>query len=230
MNEVPLLIGGERRVATGRASFQRRDPVSGDVAVTAAAATPADALAAVEAAARAFPAWSASAPGERRRLLLRAADVLEALGAEFAQAMASETGATAAWAGFNVALAAAMLREAAALTTAVRGHSLASDTPGCLSLSLRQPAGVVLGIAPWNAPVILGVRAIATPLACANTVVLKASEVCPRTHLLIGEALQRAGFPPGVVNVISNAPADAAARCSRSRSRPKSLSKSRHTE
>jgi acyl-CoA reductase-like NAD-dependent aldehyde dehydrogenase len=76
-------------------------------------------------------------------------------------------------------------------------------------MGVRQPAGVVLGIAPWNAPVILGVRAIATPLACGNTVVLKGSENCPRTHQLIVEAFQDAGFPPGVVNYITNAPADA---------------------
>jgi acyl-CoA reductase-like NAD-dependent aldehyde dehydrogenase len=70
---------------------------------------------------------------------------------------------------------------------------------------------VVLGIAPWNAPVILGVRAIATPLACGNTVVLKGSETVPATHGLIVEALQRGrAFPPGVVNFVTNAPADAA--------------------
>jgi acyl-CoA reductase-like NAD-dependent aldehyde dehydrogenase len=69
---------------------------------------------------------------------------------------------------------------------------------------------VVLGIAPWNAPVILGVRAVATPLACGNTVILKASEMCPATHRLIGEALREGGLPPGVVNVVTNAPADAA--------------------
>jgi acyl-CoA reductase-like NAD-dependent aldehyde dehydrogenase len=66
-----------------------------------------------------------------------------------------------------------------------------------------------LGIAPWNAPVILGVRAVATPLACSNTVVLKASEICPATHRLIGEALRAAGLPPGVINVVTNAPAGA---------------------
>jgi benzaldehyde dehydrogenase (NAD) len=76
-------------------------------------------------------------------------------------------------------------------------------------MGVRQPAGVVLGIAPWNAPVILGVRAIATPLACGNTVVFKGSELCPRTHQLIVDALQEAGFPAGVVNYITNAPADA---------------------
>jgi benzaldehyde dehydrogenase (NAD) len=76
-------------------------------------------------------------------------------------------------------------------------------------MAIRQPAGVVLGIAPWNAPVILGVRAIATPLACGNTVILKGSENCPRTHQLIIEAFQEAGFPAGVVNYVTNAPEDA---------------------
>ena len=105
--------------------------------------------------------------------------------------MAAETGATAGWAGFNVHLAAGMLREAASLTTQIAGEVIPSDMPGCLAMAIRQPAGVVLGIAPWNAPVILGVRAIATPLACGNTVVLKASETCPGTHRLIGEACAR---------------------------------------
>jgi acyl-CoA reductase-like NAD-dependent aldehyde dehydrogenase len=78
-------------------------------------------------------------------------------------------------------------------------------------MAVRQPAGVVVGIAPWNAPVILGVRALAMPLACGNTVVLKASELCPGAHQLIGQAFIEAGLPKGVVNVVTNAPADAAA-------------------
>jgi benzaldehyde dehydrogenase (NAD) len=115
------------------------------------------------------------------------------------------------WAGFNVMLAAGMIREAAALTTQIGGEVIPSDVPGSLAMGLRQPAGVVLAMAPWNAPVILGVRAIATPLACGNTVVFKGSENCPHTHLLIAQAFQEAGLPPGVLNYISNAPADAAA-------------------
>ena len=123
--------------------------------------------------------------------------------------MAAETGSTAIWAGFNCMLAAGMVREAAAMTTQITGEVIPSDMPGSLALGYRQPVGVVLGIAPWNAPVILGVRAIAMPLACGNTVVLKASEMCPGTHRLIGEVLQEAGLPPGVVNVVTNAPKDA---------------------
>jgi acyl-CoA reductase-like NAD-dependent aldehyde dehydrogenase len=70
---------------------------------------------------------------------------------------------------------------------------------------------VVLGIAPWNAPIILAVRAIATPLACGNTVILKGSELCPRTHGLIIEAFVEAGFGDGIVNFVTNAPDQAGA-------------------
>ena len=125
--------------------------------------------------------------------------------------MAAETGASGIWAGFNVHLAAGMLLEAASITTQISGEVIPSNVPGNLALAVRQPAGVVLGIAPWNAPIILAVRAIATPLACGNTVVLKGSEISPATHGLIIEALQEAGFPAGVVNFVTNAPADAGA-------------------
>ena len=124
--------------------------------------------------------------------------------------MADELRASEPWARFNVMLGAGMVREAAALTTQITGEVIPSDKPGLLSLALREPAGVVLGIAPWNAPVILGCRAIATPLACGNTVVLKASERCPRTHELIVDAFAAAGFPDGVVNLVTNEPSQAA--------------------
>lgn len=181
------------------------------MATIAPAATTEDAVAAVDAAAEAFKTWSTTGPGERRALLMKASHALEAKAEAFAAVVAAETGASAIWAGFNVHLAAGMLLEAASLTTQISGEVIPSDVPGNLAMAVRQPAGVVLGIAPWNAPVILAVRAIATPLACGNTVVLKGSEICPATHGLIVEALQEAGFPKGVVNFVTNAPADAAA-------------------
>lgn len=211
MNTISLLINGERLPASSGATFERRNPLDGSVATTAPAATVSDALAAVDAAAKAFPAWSALGPGERRSLLMKAAHALEAKGAAFAIAVAAETGGSAMWAGFNVHLAAGILLEAASMTTQISGEVIPSDVPGSLAMGLRQAAGVVLGMAPWNAPIILGVRAIAMPLACGNTVVLKASELCPATHSLIVEALQEAGFPKGVVNFITNAPQDAPA-------------------
>ncbi|MFN3984551.1 MAG: aldehyde dehydrogenase [Rhodocyclaceae bacterium] len=256
MYECNLLIGGADRAAAGGATFNRIDPVSGEVATRAAAATVADAQAAAEAARAAAPAWAAQPPAARRALLLKAADVLEAKAPEFIARGVAEAGGAPGWYGFNVMLAASMLREAASMTTQVTGETIPSNVPGCFAMSLRQPVGVVLGIAPWNAPLILGVRAIAMPLACGNSVVLKASETCPALHRpvgvvlgiapwnaplilgvraiamplacgnsvvlkasetcpalhrLIGTVFEEAGFPAGVVNVVTNAPDDAPA-------------------
>ncbi|APW40879.1 salicylaldehyde dehydrogenase [Rhodoferax koreense] len=211
MMTIQLHINGENLVAQDRRTFQRRNPVSNEVASTAAAASSRDALQAVEAASRAFAAWSTTGPGERRTLLNKAADELQAAAPGFIQSVIEETGASGLWAGFNLMTAVGILREAAAITTQIAGQVIPSDVPGNISMALRQPAGVVLGIAPWNAPGILGMRAIAVPLACGNTVILKGSECCPATHRMIVDAFERAGFPPGVVNFIAHAPEDAGA-------------------
>ena len=166
------------------------------------------AIAAVDAAAAAFPAWSALGPNDRRQRLSRAADLLASRADDFVAAMSEEIGATRAWAGFNVHLATGMLREAAAMTTQIGGEVIPSDRPDRLAMAMRQPAGVCLGIAPWNAPLILGVRALAMPLACGNTVVLKASELCPKTHSLIGQVMQEA-LGKDVVTVVTNTPEEA---------------------
>ena len=211
MIAVDLMINNANVKAAGNATFERLNPMTGEVAARAAASSADDAVRAADAAAAAFPAWAEMAPAARRALLNKAADLIEAAGAKFAPVMGAETGSTAMWAGFNCMLASGMVREAAAMTTQIAGEIIPSNVPGSLAMGYRQPVGVVAGIAPWNAPVILGVRAIAMPLACGNTVVLKASEMCPGTHRLIGTLFREAGFPPGVVNVVTNAPKDAAA-------------------
>jgi benzaldehyde dehydrogenase (NAD) len=190
--------------------FERINPMTGAVASTAKAMKAPDMAGVAERAASAFPVWAAMGPNARRAILMKAAVALESKADAFVDAMMGEIGATKGWALFNLGLAASMVREAAALTTQMSGEVIPSDKPGCLAMTLREPVGVVLGIAPWNAPIILGVRAIAVPLACGNSVILKASESCPRTHEIIIEAFAEAGFPEGVVNIVTNAPADAA--------------------
>jgi len=207
-SEILLVIGGESRAAMS--TFDRANPVTGDIATRAAAATVDDAIAAVEAAKAAFPAWSALGPNARRAALMKAADALDAKAGDFVDAMMEEIGATEGWARFNIALSSAMVREAASLTTQIGGEVIPSDKPGCIAIAVREAAGVVLSMAPWNAPIILATRAIAVPLACGNTVVLKASEQCPRTHGLIIQAFVEAGLGGGIVNLITNAPQDAA--------------------
>lgn len=206
---VQLLVNAQDRPSSDGQIFESMNPVTKTVSGLVAAATIADANAAVAAAAAAFPEWSNTGPSHRRKLLMRAADLLEERGDVFERVMAEETGATKAWSQFNIKLSAAILRDCASLTTQILGESLPTDTPHMTSLAIRRPVGVVLGMAPWNAPLILGVRAVAAPLACGNTVILKSSELCPRTHRMIGEVLRDAGLSDGVVNVISNAPGDA---------------------
>jgi acyl-CoA reductase-like NAD-dependent aldehyde dehydrogenase len=190
--------------------FERLSPLTGDVVSSATAMTAADMPDIAARAAAAFPAWAAQGPNARRALLMKVADALWARKDAFVAAMIAETGATAGWAMFNIDLAAIVVREAAAITTQITGDVIPSDKPGCIALALKEPAGVILGIAPWNGPIVLAVRAIAVPLACGNTVILKASEICPQTHTLVYEAFVEAGFPEGVVNLVTNAPADAA--------------------
>ncbi|MFZ4687778.1 MAG: aldehyde dehydrogenase [Polymorphobacter sp.] len=189
--------------------FERLGPLTGEVVSSAPAMAAPDMPAIAARAAAAFPAWAAQGPNARRTLLMKVADALWARRDAFVAAMIAETGATAGWAMFNIDLAATVVREAAAITTQITGEVIPSDKPGCIALALKEPVGVILGIAPWNGPIVLAVRAIAVPLACGNTVILKASETCPETHRLVFEAFIEAGFPEGVVNLVTNAPADA---------------------
>lgn len=190
--------------------FERLNPMTGDVASSAEAMQASDMPAIAAKAQKGFEEWSKMGPNARRKVLNKAADALEAKKDDFVQAMMGEIGATAGWAMFNLGLAAGMVREAAALTTQISGEVIPSDHEGTIAMALREPVGVMLGIAPWNAPIILGVRSIAVPLACGNAVIMKASEQCPRTHALIVEAFQEAGFPEGTVMSVTNAPDDAA--------------------
>jgi acyl-CoA reductase-like NAD-dependent aldehyde dehydrogenase len=206
-----LLIGGRWTDAAAGKTFEQAYPYTGEAVGVAAAAGREDARAAADAAQSAFADWSRSTPASRREILLKAADLLVERQEDIARLVTEETGGVFGWGMFNVALAAGMMREAASQTYGLVGEVIPSDVPGKLAMGVRQPAGVVLAIAPWNAPVILSTRAIATPLAYGNTVVLKSSELCPRTHAAVVRAVQDAGIPDGVINLISNAPADAGA-------------------
>jgi vanillin dehydrogenase len=208
--EQQLLIDGEWRTARSGETFSRLNPYTGETATISSAGGREDAHAAVDAAHAAFGQWSKTGPGERRAILSRAAELITERQNEIAATMIEETGATFGWGMFNCMLASGMLREAAAQTYGTLGEVIPSDVPGKLAMAVRAPAGVVVGIAPWNAPVILSARAVAMPLAFGNTVVLKASELCPRTHAHVAAAIADAGVPPGVINFLTNQPRDAA--------------------
>jgi len=201
-----LLIDNDWVNAQDGVTFERRHPVSNALITEAAAASIHDAKKAAESAQAAYKTWRLSPPSERRRLLLKAADILESKTPKFIETMAAEVGASALWAGFNVHLAANVFREAASLATQIQGETIPTDKPGALSMTIRQPVGVIFSMVPWNGTVVLAARAIAYPIVCGNSVVFRGSEASPKTHALIAEALVEAGFPPGVLNYLSNAP------------------------
>ena len=208
MNTQLVIDNKEMPSETGR-THQRKDPLTGLTVSTCAAASVKDALLVAESSRVAFKSWSASPPSERRALLLKAADIIEAKMGDFIAAMKAEVGASDLWAGFNVMLAANLFREAASLATQIQGETIPTDKPNSLSMTIRQPVGPCLSIVPWNGPVVLAARAIAYPLVCGNTVVFRASEVSPMTHRLIANAVYEAGLPEGVLNFITTAPEDA---------------------
>ena len=150
-------------------------------------------------------------PVERSGVLERASELLMERQRDIATLVTEETGGTFGWGMFNVQLGAGMLAYYAGQTDlSAEEEEIPSHIPGKRAKAIRQPVGVVVGIAPWNAPVILGVRAVTAPLAYGNTVVLKASEVCPRTHGAIVDAIRDAGVPSGAINLVTNDPEDAA--------------------
>ncbi len=205
-HDAKQFINGEWTAAADGATYTKKNPYNGEFASQVPAGKREDARRAIEAAHAAFQTWGVTPPALRRGLFLKVADVLERRMQEVAKITAEETGQTFGWGMFNCIWSAGALREAAAQAYAAVGEVIPTDLPDTTAMAIRQPVGVVVGIAPWNAPMILGIRAIAAPLAYGNTVILKASEECPATHLMIASIFEEAGFPKGVVNVITNAP------------------------
>lgn len=203
-------VADAARADGSKACFERLSPMTGAVVTRGVAMTVEQACGLADRAAAALPAWAAQGPAARRSLLLKAAALLAERRDAFIDMMIEELGATELWARINVDHGVLLLQEAASLTTQVTGEIIPSDQPERLSMAVREPAGVVLGIAPWNAPIVLGLRAIATPLACGNTVLFKASEICPGVHGMLAGLFVDAGFPENVTNLITHAPQDAA--------------------
>ena len=183
-------------------TIERVNPATGEIASSEHACDLNDCSHFAAQAAAAFPNWSTTPVEKRAALLKAAADVLEASSDELCASMIQEIGAPLNWARHNVSFAAEILREVATYASEVERSEDIPDKTGVISQAVKAPCGVCLGIVPWNAPLILGVRAIAAPLLCGNTVILKGNEIAPKTFRLLGEALEKAGIPTGVLQVI----------------------------
>ncbi|UKZ75529.1 hypothetical protein TrVFT333_003216 [Trichoderma virens FT-333] len=199
---VPFIINGEDYYP--ERSFDVTSPVTGKVVHRCGAATLADATAAVDAAAAAFKTWRKSTPVQRRDIFLKAADIIQQKSDELVEIMSNETGAATPWALFNINTAAELIRDAASRTSAIEGSFPTLMDPNTSGIVLREPYGVVLSVAPWNAPYILPTRSIAGPVAAGNTVILKASELAPQSMRALVSVFHEAGLPNGVINMIAH--------------------------
>jgi succinate-semialdehyde dehydrogenase / glutarate-semialdehyde dehydrogenase len=183
------------------------DPASGAEVGDVAVAGAVEVRSAVEAAARAFPGWSARSADERAAPLRRAYELVLDRADELARALTLEGGKPLAEARGEVLWGAEFLLWYAEEIRRPWGEILASNRPGQRLYVRHRPRGVVACITPWNFPSSMVTRKIAPAVAAGNTVVLKPAEETPLSAVLLFEIFDEAGFPPGVVNLVCGDPA-----------------------
>jgi betaine-aldehyde dehydrogenase len=202
LRHVRMLIDGAWVDSLSGMTLTVENPAKRRLIATIPRGDAADVEGAVEAAARAFPAWSKVAPRERGRLLLRVADKMEAEAEEIARTIALETGnALRTQARGEARLAADIFRYFGGLAGELKGETIPLGEH-VLSYTRREPLGVVGAIIPWNAPVLLGALKIAPALCAGNTLVLKAAEDAPLAALMMAAICQEF-LPAGVLNVLT---------------------------
>ncbi|KAL2692447.1 hypothetical protein Neosp_002856 [[Neocosmospora] mangrovei] len=148
-------------------------------------------------------------PGKRRRVFLNAAKIIDERAVELKNYMKVETGCDEVWADFNLHAAKGHVLDCAGRIAAVEGSIPTLDEANVGALIVKEPYGVILAIAPWNAPYALGFRAVIWAIAAGNTAVLKGSELSPRCFWAVCSVLEEAGLPSGVLNYIICSPANA---------------------
>ncbi len=202
VKEYSLYIDGKWCSAADRAVADDFNPATGALFARVAQAARADALRAVEAAYRSRDAWARMLVADRAAILLRAADILATKVEEIREVLIEESGSTFGKSMFEVSYCIDLLRSAAGDARHIFGDTLPHSMPGQLGMVVRQPLGVIGGIAPFNAPFLLAMKKVALALAAGNCFVLKPSEETPVSGLKIAEIFHEANLPPGVLNVV----------------------------
>jgi acyl-CoA reductase-like NAD-dependent aldehyde dehydrogenase len=212
VKEYSYFAGNQWRKAADDQTFEVHEPYSGKLFARVAAGSRADARTAVDAAAKAYPAWSESTPAEKARLFLKASEIVKRRRSQIAEVLARETGSTISFATFQQDLVAATLQQVAGWVYLPKGEVLETNAPGSHSIGVRRPLGVVASFTPWNGANVLSWRAVISPVAAGNTVVVKPSEFAPvSAGIMLAEVAEEAGFPAGVINVVTHAPGAAGA-------------------
>jgi acyl-CoA reductase-like NAD-dependent aldehyde dehydrogenase len=197
-------IGGDWVGAKSGKTVQTRNPADAREVVAQYPASDADdARQAIEAARSAFPQWAAATPVARGRVLSKASLVLEARKGELADLLTREEGKTLAESTGEVQRAIDIFRFFGGLSYTVGGQTLPHDLPNNLLYTVRQPLGVVGMITPWNFPIAIPAWKMAPALLAGNAVVIKPASPAPGLTLELARALQEAGLPKGVLNVVN---------------------------
>lgn len=198
----PLLIGGEWTTVSGVATTPVHNPSIGEVIAETPLCGPAIVDQAVQAAAKAFPAWMETPPVERARILFRLKVLLEDHFDDLARSVTLEHGKTLAEARGDVRRGLENIEFACGVPSLLMGESAENIARGIDCDSIRQPLGVVAGITPFNFPAMVPLWMWPIAVACGNTFVLKPSEKVPLTTIRIAELAQQAGLPAGVLNIV----------------------------
>src|SRR5579872_2811809 len=207
VKEYSYFASNQWRKAVDNQVFEVHEPYSGKLFARVAAGSRADGRAAVDAAAKAFPGWAETTPAEKARLFFKAAEIVKRRRAETAEILAQETGSTISFATFQQDLVAATLQQVAGWVYLPKGEVLETNQPGTHSIGVRRPLGVVASFTPWNGANVLSWRAVISPVAAGNTVVVKPSELAPiSAGIILAQIVEEAGFPAGVINVVTHAP------------------------
>jgi acyl-CoA reductase-like NAD-dependent aldehyde dehydrogenase len=203
-----LYIDGKWTPAADGAMADDFNPATGALFARVAQAGRADALRAVEAAYCARASWGRLIVSERAAILLRAADVLASKVDEIREVLIEESGSTFGKSMFEVFYCIDLLRSAAGDARHIFGETLPHSASGQIGMTVRQPLGVIAGIAPFNAPFLLAMKKVVLALAAGNCFVLKPSEETPVTGLKIAEIFHEAKLPSGVLNVVPGSAKD----------------------
>jgi betaine-aldehyde dehydrogenase len=208
-----LYVGGAWRDTAAGGHREIRCPADGTLVTTVSEATRADTEAAILAARHAFDTgpWPATPARERGALLHRTADLLERDKKEFSRAEALDTGKRLVEAEYDIDDVVACFRYFAGIAGTDAGRVVDTGRADAVSRVVYEPVGVCGLITPWNYPLLQASWKVAPALAAGNTFVLKPSELTPSTAILLMRALQEAGLPPGVANLVLGAGPDAGA-------------------
>lgn len=201
-----MLIDGAWTPAAGGDTLEVTDPATGAPIGTIPAGGAADAEAAIAAASTALPAWRRRTADDRANLLEAWHALILANADALARIMTAEQGKPLAEATGEIGYAASFVKWFAAEGRRVSGHTIPAPTPDRRILALREPVGVCAAITPWNFPAAMITRKVAPALAAGCTVVVKPSELTPFTALALGKLAQEAGFPAGVLNIVTGLP------------------------